>query len=53
MFTNGDTQEFDAAIAVLMEKNSAQVEEIRSLKIEKESQAMMLCEIAKQKKNIH
>ena len=33
-----------------MEKNRAQVEEIRSLKIEKESQAMMLCEITKQKK---
>ena len=33
-----------------MERNSAQVEEIRSLKIEQESQAMMLCEITKQKK---
>ena len=33
-----------------MEKNRAQVEEIRSLKIEQESQAMMLCEITKQKK---
>ena len=33
-----------------MEKNRAQVEEIRSLKIEKESQAMMLCEIIEQKK---
>ena len=33
-----------------MEKNRAQVEEIRSLKMEQESQAMMLCEITKQKK---
>ena len=33
-----------------MEKNRAQVEEIISLNIEQESQAMMLCEITKQKK---
>ena len=33
-----------------MEKNKAQVEEIRSLKMEQESQAMMLCEINEQKK---
>ena len=33
-----------------MEKNRAQVEEIRSLKIEQESQAMMLCEITEQRK---
>ena len=33
-----------------MEKNRVQAEEIRSLKIEHESQAMMLCEITKQKK---
>ena len=35
-----------------MEKNRAQAEEIRSLKIEHESQAMMLCEITKQKKRV-
>ena len=50
MFSNGDTQEFDAAIADLIKKNRAQVELIRSLKIEQESQAMMLCEITEQKK---
>ena len=50
MFANGDSKEFDVAIVELMEKNRAQVEEIRSLKIEQESQAMMLCEITKQKK---
>ena len=33
-----------------MEKNRVQVEEIRSLKMEQESQAMMLCEITEQKK---
>ena len=33
-----------------MEKNRAQAEEIRSLKIEQESQDMMLCEIIEQKK---
>ena len=33
-----------------MEKNRIQAEEIRSLKIEHESQAMMLCEITEQKK---
>ena len=33
-----------------MEKNRTQVEEIRSLKMERESQAMMLCEIIEQKK---
>ena len=50
LFAKGDSKEFDAAIAELMEKNIIQVEEIRSLKIEHESQAMMLCEITKQKK---
>ena len=40
----------NVTIADLMEKNRAQVEEIISLKIEKESQAMMLCEITEQKK---
>ena len=33
-----------------MGKNRAQAKEIRSLKIEQESQAMMLCEITEQKK---
>ena len=47
MFSNGDTKEFDAVIVDLMEKNRAQAKEIRSLKIDQESQAMMLCEITK------
>ena len=33
VFANGDSKEFDAAIAKLMEKSKAQVEEIRSFKI--------------------
>ena len=52
VFAKGDSKEFDAAIAELMEKNRAQAEEIRSLKIEQESWAMMLCEITKQKKRV-
>ena len=50
VFANGDSKELDAAITKLMEKNRAQAEEIRSLKMEQESQAIMLCEITKQKK---
>ena len=49
-FVNGYTKEFDATIADLMEKNRAQEEQTKSLKIEQESQAMMLCEVTKQKK---
>ena len=33
----------------MMEKNRVQAEEIRNLKIEQESQAMMLCEVTEQK----
>ena len=50
VFANGDNKEFDATIENLMEKNRAQAEEITSLKIEQESQAMMLCEVTEQKK---
>ena len=50
VFAKGDSKEFDATIAELMEKNRVQAEEIRSLKIEHESQDMMLCEITAQKK---
>ena len=50
VFSNGDTKEFDVAIAELMEVNKSQVEEIRTLKIEQESQAIMLCEVTEKKK---
>ena len=45
VFSNGDSKEYDAVIIDLMEKNRAQAKEIRTLKIEKESQAMILCEV--------
>ena len=47
VFSNGDTKEFDVEIPDLMEKNRSQEKEIKSLKIEQESQDMMLCKIAK------
>ena len=50
LFANGDSNEFDAAIVDLMEKNRAQAEEIINLKLEKELQAILLCEVTKQKK---
>ena len=49
VFAKGDSKEFDAEILELMEKNRIQAEEIRSLKIEHESQAMIICEITKKK----
>ena len=52
MFSNVDSKKFDAAIVELMEINRAQEEEIRYLKMEQESQAMMLCGITKQKKRV-
>ena len=50
IFTNGNQSEFDAAITDLMEKNRAQAEEIRNLKLEQESQAILVCEVIEQKK---
>ena len=50
LFTDGNQSEFDATIVDLMEKNRAQVEEIRNLKLEQESQAILICEVIEQKK---
>jgi ribonucleotide reductase alpha subunit len=50
LFSNGDTKEFDAAIAELMETNRSQAEEIRTLKLQQESNSIMLCEANEQKK---
>ena len=50
LFSNDDSNEFDATIVDLIEKNRVQAKEIRNLKLEQESQAMMLCEVTKQKK---
>ena len=50
LFADGNSNEFDAAVADLMEKNKIQAEEIRNLKLEKESQAILVCEVVEQKK---
>ena len=50
LFTHGNQNEFDAAIADLMERNRIQDEEIKNFKLEQESQAILICEVIKQKK---
>ena len=50
LFIDGNQSEFDAAIVDLMEKNRAQVEEIINLKLEQKLQAILICEVTKQKK---
>ena len=45
LFANGESNEFYVAVADLMEKNRAQDEEIKNLKLEQESQAILLCEV--------
>ena len=45
LFADGDSNEFDSAVADLMEKNKIQVEEIRNLKLEQESKAILVCEV--------
>ena len=50
LFANGNSNEFDVVVADLMEKRITQAEEIINLKIEKESQAILLCEVTEQKK---
>ena len=50
LFANGHSNKFDTEIVELIEKNRVQAQEIRNLKLEKESQAMMLCEVIEQKK---
>ena len=50
LFTDGNQSEFDVAIADLMERNRAQEEEIKNLKLEQESQAILVCEVTEQKK---
>lgn len=50
IFANADSNEFDAAVTNLMEKNRTLAKEIRNIKIEQESQAILLCEVTEQKK---
>ena len=52
LFDNGYSNEFDATIKDLMETNRTKVKEIRNLKLEQESQAILLCEVTKQKKKV-
>ena len=53
LFANGESNDFDAVVVDLMEKNRAQAREIRNLKLEKESQAILICEVSKQKNNFY
>ena len=50
LLTKGNSSEFDVAIADLMEKNRAQAKEIKNLKLEQESQDILLCEVTEQKR---
>ena len=50
LFAEGNSNEFDVAIVDMMEKNRAQVEEIINLKLEQESQVILLCEVTEKKK---
>ena len=52
LFGNGDSHEFDVAVVDLMEKNIIQAKEIRNLKVEKESQAILLCRVIEQKNKV-
>ena len=49
LFADGSSYEFDTKIVDLMDKNRAQAEEIRNLKLEQESQAILLCEVTEKK----
>ena len=50
LFIDGNQSKFDATIANLMERNRAHEEESRNLKLEQESQAILVYEVTKQKK---
>ena len=50
LFTDGDSNEFDAVVEYIMKKNRVQAEEIKNLKLEQESQAIVLCELNKRRK---
>ena len=47
LFANGKSNEFDVAIVDLMEENRTLAKEIKNIKIEQESQAILLCEVTK------
>ena len=43
LFADGDSNEFDTVVADPMEKNRIQAKEIKNLKLEQKSQAILLC----------
>ena len=50
LFADGNSSEFNATIADLMENNRVKSKEIKNLKLEQESQDILLCEVTEQKK---
>ena len=50
LFVDGNTNEFHVVLANLMENNRIQAKDIRNLKLEGESQDILLSEVTKQKK---
>ena len=52
LFTDGNQNEFDAAIVDLMERNRVHEEKIKNFKLEQESQAILICEVTEQKKKV-
>lgn len=52
LFENGNSSEFDIAVANLMEKINTLTEEAKNLKIEQKVQSILLCEAAEQKKKV-
>ena len=45
LFAHGNTNNFDATVVDLMEKNGTLTKEVRNLKIEQEVQSTFLCEV--------
>ena len=50
LFRKGNSSEFDATIVDLLEKNRVQGEEIINLKLEQESQAILVCEVTNKRR---
>ena len=45
LFIDWNSSEFDAAVANLIKKNGALIEDVRNIKIEQEVQLVFLCEV--------
>lgn len=50
LFVDGNTNEFDATILDMMEKNGTLTQELKNIKREQEVQSTLLCEVTDQKK---